>query len=286
MSVIEKLSDLRGAYDAVFCDAWGVIHNGIAANVSAVRVLKELRLAGKTVIILTNAPRTAGQLREYFHAMGVDADCYDGIISSGEVGRDVVVSRKITKLLHLGPKIDEELFRGCNIELVSSLHEAEAVFNSGLRDNTQEKADAYRYQLKEFFSQKIPMICVNPDRHVHIGQELRDCAGALAEIFQDMGGSVDWIGKPFKDIYVQAEAALGRITKRKIEPSHILAIGDAVHTDILGGKNMGYQTLFVMNGIHKEELNKSFIDKKNCKSIEDFCLVKGSRPDFCIEELA
>ncbi len=286
MSPIERLTDLEGQYDAILCDAWGVIHNGVAANVPAVAALSAAMKAGTPVVILTNAPRTQGQLIEYFSLMGVDAGSYCSIISSGEVGRDALSTRGVRKCLHLGPKIDEELFRGVDVELVSQPAEANIIFATGLRDNTREKAAAYASLLNELVALKLPMICVNPDKHVHIGNELRDCAGALAEIYEGLGGEVAWIGKPHPEIYQRAEERLSELLKHEAVPARILAIGDAVHTDILGAARRGYQTLFVSGGIHKGDLEEARIDTRDLASLTRFCLSRGARPDFFMSALA
>jgi HAD superfamily hydrolase (TIGR01459 family) len=285
LKLIENLNDLRGAFDVIFCDAWGVIHNGKSANFAAVNALIENKIAGVPVIILTNAPRTQTQLKAHFKTLGVDPTSYDAIISSGEVARDTISTEELKKCFHLGPKIDEALFEGINVQLVLNPNQAEFIFNSGLRDNTIEKAEEYTALLRDLSNLKLPMICVNPDRHVHIGRDRRDCAGALAEIYEQLGGDVNWIGKPFNLIYSKAELAITAILKFNVDPSRILAIGDALHTDILGAKNRGYQTLFVMNGIHKEEFDSLSIKSEMEIAVTQFCVGRETKPDYFITEL-
>ena len=139
--------------------------------------------------------------------------------------------------------------------------------------------------MQDLAARHLPMICVNPDKHVHIGLEIRDCAGAIAEIYEQFGGKVSWIGKPFPEIYQQAEACLSDIVKRTIAPSRILAIGDAAHTDILGASRMGYKTLFVAGGIHRQDLREARIDMTRPEALAEFCVSKGARPDYFIETL-
>jgi HAD superfamily hydrolase (TIGR01459 family) len=276
---IEALNDIVSDFDAILCDAWGVIHNGIVAKQPAVTALESAKARGVRIIILTNAPRTQQQLADHFGSMGVRPTAYDKIISSGEVGRCTVHSRDKKKCFHLGPKIDLALFEGTGVDLVETLTEAAFIFNSGLRDNTRESPEKYLELLSSARVLGLPMICVNPDRVVHIGNEPRACAGALAEIYEGLGGEVTWIGKPYRQIYEFCESELKALTNKSVEPAKILVIGDAVATDILGAKSMGYPALFVVEGIHKGELTAG------CDVIA-FCEARGARPDFYINALA
>lgn len=285
MSLVECLGDLAGEYDAVFCDAWGVIHNGLRGNPPALAALRHVRGSGVPVIILTNAPRTQAQLEAHFASMGVESNIYDAIISSGEVGRDSLVNMGVSQCYHIGPKIDEELLRGSQVGIVADPQNAQVIFNTGLRDNTREQAESYLELMRELVRLNLPMICVNPDKHVHIGTERRDCAGALAQIYEELGGNVTWLGKPFKEIYLRAEEKLSEISGLRLDPKRILAIGDAVHTDILGASRMGYRTLFVQSGIHKEELVGAGINDRSAIDLLAFCEPRGARPDYFINFL-
>ena len=87
------------------------------------------------------------------------------------------------------------------------------------------------------------MVCTNPDLVVHRGSIKEYCAGSVAKVFKDLGGKVVYFGKPFPDIY--------NFCIKKNE--RVLAIGDNLNTDILGANNLKLDSLFIIEGIHKEE---------------------------------
>jgi ribonucleotide monophosphatase NagD (HAD superfamily) len=89
---------------------------------------------------------------------------------------------------------------------------------------------------------------------VERGDQLVYCAGALADLYRDMGGEVAYCGKPYRPIY---DEALAHATKaRGKTPAHnrVIAIGDSVRTDLTGAAKYGLDCLFVTAGIHAEEL--------------------------------
>ena len=86
------------------------------------------------------------------------------------------------------------------------------------------------------------MICANPDIKVRVGDQLIWCAGALAAIYEEMGGTVIYPGKPHAAIY---DLAVQRLTDTGTAPKRILCIGDSPATDIRGARLQGYDSLYV-----------------------------------------
>jgi HAD superfamily hydrolase (TIGR01459 family) len=89
------------------------------------------------------------------------------------------------------------------------------------------------------------MHCLNPDLVVVRGGKLEACAGAIADIYQELGGRVAFYGKPHLAIYRHALHRAGN------PPSEsVLAVGDGLQTDILGAARMDFDAIFVTGGIH------------------------------------
>lgn len=282
---IKDLGSINTNYKLILCDAWGVLHNGLKADPEAVECLKAARTLGAYVVIVTNAPRTEVQLIEYFTQLGIDPLSYNGIISSGQVARDLLFKDRPGKIYHLGPPVDQALFVGLEPDVVLCLNEADIIINTGLRDNTREKVEDYEDFLEAALKKNIPMICVNPDKFVLIGEDRRACAGAIAAIYESIGGEVRWIGKPYREIYEASELHFQEHTGKKLTSRECLVIGDAIHTDILGGNNIGSDTLFIYNGVQASELRQAGIAPDNLEDLESFCSARGAMPKYILKDL-
>ncbi len=251
--VTTGLSALAPDYDAVFCDIWGVVHNGVAPHQGAVTALTRYREQGGRVVLVTNASRPAPQIVEMLDGLGVAREAYDGIVSSGDVTRDLVRAYA-GRIIHLvGPRIDHPLLEGLNIAR-GAPDEAAVVVVTGL-DRSDETPEDYTDRLETWLDHRLPLICANPDITVEVGDRIEYCAGALAEIYADMGGKVEMAGKPYAPIYEAAFRQLEEATSADIDHKHILAIGDAARTDALGAATFGLDFLFITGSLHAGELN-------------------------------
>lgn len=262
-SKLSGLSAIAGDYDVVLSDIWGVLHNGIAAFPTAVEALQRSRKAGLKVVLISNAPRPAAMVREQLEKLGVPTDAYDDIITSGDVTRAMLVrhyeGRKVT---HIGPEKDKPLVAGLPINFTND-EDAEACLCSGLLDDRNEKPDDYRERLTALAERNIPMICANPDKVVELGGTLIYCAGALADLYEEMGGEVIILGKPYAPIYEAARTMAG-------DPplGRILGLGDSMRTDLRGASEQGFDCLFLTGGIHAAQFGPS--TSPNPRRVEGF----------------
>ncbi len=250
---LDRFSALAPRYDAVLCDVWGVVHNGIAAHEAACDALSRYRAGGGTVVLITNAPRPSPWVIRQLDRLGVSADVYDGVITSGDVTREVVGDRRGRALFHIGPNRDVTIFEGIEVHF-RPVETADYVVCSGLFDDETETPDDYDALLATMRARRLFMVCANPDLVVERGDRLVYCAGALADRYGSLGGDVLYAGKPHRPIY---DAALTKATQaRGVPPSpgRILAIGDSLRTDMTGARALGIDGLFVSGGIHAEEL--------------------------------
>lgn len=244
--ILSGLSELAGPYDALICDVWGVVHNGVHAFAPAVDALKRYRATGGKVVLLTNAPRPPHCIEPQLGELGVSADCYDAIVTSGGAARADLARRGPLKLMHLGPDRDTPVFEGLDVTLAGP-EEADLVLCTGLFDDDTETPEHYRETFAKLLARDLTMICANPDVIVQRGHKLIYCGGALAEAYEKLGGKVVFFGKPHAPIYADALAAAGN-------PARPLVVGDALATDIKGANRMGHDALFVMGGIHAADI--------------------------------
>lgn len=252
--IIQGLSLLAPRYDALICDIWGVIHNGREAFPGVVDCLKRFRASSGTVLLLSNAPRPNGPIRDQLAGFGVPPDAYDALVTSGDLTRQLMAERAPLKLHHLGPDRDLPLFENLAVARVA-LADAEAIVCTGPFDDTKEGPDDYRDYWKPALARRLPFYCANPDLVVQRGDQLIYCAGALAQAYEEQGGEVVYLGKPHLPIYDFVERHLAKTIGRTIARNKWLAIGDGLKTDILGAKRAGLDALLITGGIHEPELS-------------------------------
>lgn len=249
----EHFSALAADYDAVLCDVWGVVHNGVAAFPEACDALARFRGDGGTVVLITNAPRPGSVVMRLLDKLAVPRNAYDDIVSSGDVTRAVIAARPEKRVFHIGPARDLPIFDGLNLQFVA-LEAAEYVVCTGLADDETETPESYREILGKLRARELAMLCANPDVVVERGEKLVYCAGALADLYGEFGGEVIYAGKPHRPIYAQAIERVAVLRGRSPPHSRVLAIGDSVRTDLKGATAFGVDCLFVTAGIHAEEL--------------------------------
>jgi HAD superfamily hydrolase (TIGR01459 family) len=248
--LIEHFGPLARDYDALLCDVWGVVHNGLAAFPETCAALEQFRQGGGSVVLISNAPRPGAGVIRMLDRLGVARSAYDRIVTSGDVTREFV-ARQAGHVYHLGPERDRGIFSGLDIQF-GPIETAEYVVCTGLFDDETEGPEDYRPLFAQMQARNLLMLCANPDLLVERGERLVYCAGALAELYGALGGNVLYAGKPHRPIYDEALAAIEAV--RGTRARRVLAIGDSVRTDLTGAFALGLDCLFVTGGIHAEEL--------------------------------
>ncbi|ADZ71858.1 TIGR01459 family HAD-type hydrolase [Polymorphum gilvum] len=255
--LVSGLGALAPDYSGILCDVWGVLHNGVTAFPDAHGALQRFREeAGGAVILITNAPRPAAPIHDQLAGFGVTRAAYDDVVTSGDVTRHLLIENLDRKVVHMGPERDMPLYEGLDIALTGD-DAAELISCTGLIDDERETPDDYRDRLTRLAARGLPMICANPDIVVERGERLIWCAGALARLYEDLGGTVTILGKPHKPIYSAALARLQDIQGAAFDRNRVLAIGDGLPTDIRGAVSQDLDVLFITAGIHAADFGPS-----------------------------
>jgi HAD superfamily hydrolase (TIGR01459 family) len=257
--LIDGLGAVSGRYDAILCDIWGVLHNGRDAFRPASEALAAFRRGGGTVVLITNAPRPNPIIRDQALAFGVAPDAFDEVVTSGDVTIGMIAARGGAPLYHIGPPRDLALItaveaRGGVAPPVVGPEAASYLLCTGLFDDSTETPEDYAGRFAAFIERRLPMICANPDLVVHRGHKLVYCAGALAELYEALGGETIYAGKPHRPIYAAALERIAALRGAPVAPARALAIGDALRTDLAGAAAAGLDSLFVADGIHRNDL--------------------------------
>lgn len=251
--VLDHAGELLARYDVLFCDVWGVVHDGFKALTAADGALTRFRRGGGTVILVSNAPVPNHQVAAMLDSRQVSRSAWDGIVSSGDIALGYMRERGFERIYAIGPRDrDAALFDAVPGRFVE-LTDAEAILCSGLNDDVSESAESYLPLLETALARKLPFVCANPDLVVDVGGRLYLCAGAIADLYEKLGGEVYWAGKPHLPAYGSAHVLAEKLRGAPIPKDRILGIGDAVRTDLKAAENFGVDALFIAGGIHRDD---------------------------------
>ncbi len=255
MQILDGIAPIAGRYDGWVLDLWGVVHDGRAPYPGVAEALRRLKARGARVAFLTNAPRRSWFVQGMLDRMGLDRALYDGIISSGEVTWRMLRDRSHPwfarlgrRAFHIGPERDLSVVEEGGAELVDDPAAADFLLNTGPDpDRGPHSAEPYRPALEDCARHRLPMLCVNPDRHVMVAGEKVICAGALADVYKALEGDVFEVGKPDPAVYAPVLEVLGVADRARV-----VAVGDSPHTDLAGARAAGLDAVWALTGLAAE----------------------------------
>jgi HAD superfamily hydrolase (TIGR01459 family) len=252
--IIDHAGPLLERYRILFCDIWGVVHDGLTAYPGANDALPRFRRAGGTVVLVSNAPRPGPSVAHLLDEKAVSRDAWDAIVSSGDIALRHIAEAGYARLHRIGPgRRDAAFFDGLPGP-DTTINAADAIVCTGLNRDRAERPEDYVPVLEQALARGLPFVCANPDLAVHVGDDLLPCAGAIAAIYEVMGGEVFWAGKPHRVAYETALERAVELTGGPVDRATVLAIGDAVRTDIAAAAGAGVDALLVAGGLHRDEV--------------------------------
>ncbi len=240
MKELNHLSDIYENYDTFVIDLWGVVHNGMILNPKAIEVIKQLENNSKKIVFLSNAPRPSSKVINFLLKMKMNKKYLSNVMTSGEAAMYAINKNQFGKsFFHLGPPRDTSVFEKVKDNQVD-LDSCDFILCTGLFDD-HDDLEYYRNYLKKHVSKKL--VCTNPDLTVHRGNIEELCAGSIAKVFEELGGEVVYFGKPHKEVYKFCFNSNEKV----------LAIGDNLRTDIKGANNLNIDSIFITDGVHRDE---------------------------------
>ena len=249
MTPIADLAQLALRYDVLLCDVWGVIHNGRESFPAACAALARFKAERGPVVLISNAPRPHLPIIEQLDSLGVPREAWSCLVTSGDVTRALLAERAPGPVWTVGPERDDILYQGQDLQRAGP-ETAAFVSVTGPFDDEIETPEDYRERLALCAARGLELICANPDLVVQRGDRLIYCAGALAKLYETLGGRVVMAGKPFGAIYDQALREAGARLDIPLQRHRVLCIGDGLPTDVKGANAQRLDVLFVASGIH------------------------------------
>ncbi|WP_068115586.1 TIGR01459 family HAD-type hydrolase [Tropicimonas marinistellae] len=255
--IIEQFAEISHMYDAAFVDLWGCMHNGIAAFPDAIAACRAFRAAGGRIVMLTNAPRPRATVAKQMARLGIPEDAWDSIATSGDSARLAMFSGAVgRRVYHIGEPKDDPFFEPLHmlenpvdISRVP-LQEAEGIVCTGPFDPHADPS-VNRSDFLYAKTKGMKLLCANPDVVVDVGEKRQWCAGALAELYTEMGGESLYFGKPHPAIYDLARRRLAEFGQ--VPDDRIVCVGDGIATDVKGALGEGLDCVFITGGLAAEE---------------------------------
>lgn len=244
------LEQLAARFDAFLIDQFGVILDGKGAIDGTPDALWQLAETGKPIIFLSNSGRRSAPNEARLTGLGFPRGCYLTVLSSGEVAF-AELSRRIGDDIAAGTPVwahgrngDTSHTDGLDLTCADSPGEAGLIVLAGCRPQERD-LDGYAELLRPAAARGIEMICTNPDLEMLTPAGKSFGPGRVAEIYEEFGGPVRWIGKPHREVYEEAFRCLPGVP-----PERILCIGDSPAHDVAGGRGAGLATALVRTGIY------------------------------------
>ncbi len=277
LTALSRFLTIASSFEAVFFDQYGVLHDGRKVYPGARDALAALKLRGVKIVVLSNSGRTGAANAERMTALGFEPEFYDFLVTSGDVAKSLLKGGRFPALLAPGARCfiistggDEELASAFGVARTAHSGDADLVILAGSQAD-KVSLDDYRAMLTPAARRGAPCLCTNPDKLMLTASGNAPGAGRIAEIYEELGGAVTWVGKPFPEIY-RAAAELARIEN----PRDVLCVGDSVEHDIAGAKRFGAVAALVRTGI---------LTRLSDKELAAEIGRHGAVPDFVIENL-
>ena len=287
--IIDRLSDIASGYDVLLCDLWGCLHNGEHPYAPAVAALEAFRAGGGRVVLLTNSPRPESGVARQLETIGVPRGAYDCIVSSGDAAQAGMIAGAVgRRVWHLGPEKDHRFFTAIPDHLAGEppiervgFDAAEGIVCTG-QFSDDDHPDDYRGRFLSARERGLKLLCANPDIVVDHADRRLWCAGALAQLYTEMGGESLYFGKPHPPIYDLARRRLAALGGSPAN-DRILAVGDGLHTDVQGAIAEDIDVILVTGGLAAAETaTPTMTAQPDPDRLKGFLEGKGLSPTYAM----
>ena len=144
---IDGLAQIAERFDALLCDAWGVIHNGVRLFDGVEEALLNFQRLRGPVVILTNAPRPSSIIPAQLDRIGLSSRAYDAVVTSGDATRAAIEALSPGAAYRLGPDKDLSLYENLDVRF-APVDSADFIVCTGLVDDSRETPADYTEFLK------------------------------------------------------------------------------------------------------------------------------------------
>ena len=257
---IQGIENIIDKYEVFILDQWGVMHDGKKGYDNAINCINYLKLKKKRLIIISNSSKRKKESKQRLPLLGFNPNDFDEVLTSGEMIWNSIAKSldrygdNLKKCFYMFDNKEEDGSNYINglkdIKFVKDISKADFILACTPYQNFQPID--YIPLLEKAYKNNVLMFCANPDfETVEKNAKNIYCMGTIAQLYEDMGGKIIILGKPNKDIYVEATKSLIDFQKNKI-----VAIGDSIFHDIKGANNFGIDSVLITSGIHSKYFSK------------------------------
>lgn len=246
---ISGLGEILDQVEGLLVDQYGVLHDGRAPFPGALECLRRAQARGAPMVAVTNSGKRAEFNVKRLENIGFSADLFRGLVSSGELARERLGGLLASGALTAGDAVavisrggDGGMLAGLPLRPVALGETAALVLIAGAEPE-RLSLEQYREQLAPYAAQGAAAICSNPDLIMYSEGGTAFGSGAIAEAYQQLGGSVELVGKPGAAMFRAGLAVL------ELAPERVLMIGDSLEHDIAGAAAIGCRTLWISSGV-------------------------------------
>lgn len=267
------LADVAADFDAFLIDQFGVLLNGPGIYSGTPEALSRLAGLGKPILLLSNSGKRSRPNEQRLTERGFAREAFLGVLSSGEAAH-YALQEAVGSVLPNGAKTfliardhDRSAIDGLDLTLTDQMDAADLLLIAG-SEAEQHSLEYYKALLKIAADRDVVCWCSNPDQTMLTKAGPMFGAGRIATLYEELGGQVQWFGKPYLPMYEIALKKLGGLL-----PSRVLCIGDSPEHDIRGGQDAGCATALVRTGIHAGE---------TLEGLQAICAKHRVEPDFIL----
>ena len=293
MKILTNLLEIVDDFEVIVLDAYGVFWGKDGFLPGTQDVMHQLMERQKIVVILSNSTESnAEAIEKYSKRKLLQGFHYNMLIMSGEVAKRNILGKKFDfpirrNKYYVFRKPRPSIFEGSDLEETQNLSEADFIYIGiprTLDDQDSLVIEPFLDELRQLIKFNLPMFCANPDLRAYEKLGLVVRQGLIAKTYEEMGGEVQYCGKPYQQCY---EVLKQEIAEKyaKTDTTKMLMVGDTLRTDIMGGYKANMKTcLIVKTGVTADEVfDGSVVDEARLKAMFK---EEGVTPDFIIEKMA
>lgn len=239
---LKYISRIKDEFDTVICGLNGIMTCGLAINHQNLDALIKIYQSGKKIMLAANCGWRVADLFKFLKNSHVPMNIFYTMITAGEIAHFYLKNHPFpgNRYYNLTPEV-LHLMRGLDYTQVNNVSDAD--FMIAATAATGLDIEICRPKLEQGLQSRLKLLCVGNNTTFCTPDGLKNGAGAIAEQYAMMGGSIIPFGKP--DVQIAKYLCEGIAGFKK---SRCLVIGDTMATDMRLGNSFKTKTLLVTSG--------------------------------------